>query len=105
MNKIREHFNNTLLPLESDIQVTDPQPGDLVRNLWNKGDIGVVVEKIDENGVKVLWGEFHDPYSGFIGSPKRNFTQIAKEMFPVQTMHLPQGLIFYLDEMFKKEEK
>lgn len=106
MSQIREHLNNTLLPLEGDyLAVINPQPGDMVRYFMAPNSIGVVVEKIDKNGVKVLWNDFHDNFESTFRNPDSlNYTQLAKDIFPVQTM--PQGAIpFYLDNMIKKEEK
>lgn len=47
----------------------EPQVGDMVRNWYQSKQVGLVVEVIDRVQSKVLWGEYHDPYSGLIGEP------------------------------------
>jgi hypothetical protein len=37
-----------------------------VRNWYQSKQVGLVVEVIDKVQSKVLWGEYHDPYSGLI---------------------------------------
>lgn len=48
---------------------------------------------------------FHDNFGSKFRNPgSLNYIQLAKDIFPVQTM--PQGaILFYLDNMIKKEEK
>ena len=69
MSEVREHYNRTLLPLDGipgGKLLQNPQVGDQVRNLYSVDNIGLVVEVLPENRCKVLWGEYHDPYSGLI---------------------------------------
>ena len=72
MSEVREHFNRTLLPLEGipgGKLLENPKVGDQVRNLYSVNNIGLVVEVLPENRCKVLWVEYHDPYSQLIGEP------------------------------------
>ena len=93
--------------------MSDFLPGDLVRifPLTNKpkyhpmsDQLGVVIEVIDRVQSKVLWGEYTDPYSGFIGDAHRNipYSDIGKNLFTVQPMP-PGALPFYLDHMCKDD--
>ena len=68
MSQVKEHNNSTLLSLDNKLN-PEPQVGDMVRNFYQSSQIGVVIEVIDRVQSKVLWGEYHDPYSGFIGEP------------------------------------
>jgi len=68
MSKVKEHNNSTLLSLDNKLN-PEPQVGDMVRNFYKSSQIGVVIEVIDKVQSKVLWGEYHDPYSGLIGEP------------------------------------
>jgi len=68
MSKVKEHNNSTLLSLDNKLN-PEPQVGDMVRNFYKSSQIGVVIEVIDKAHSKVLWGEYHDPYSGLIGEP------------------------------------
>ena len=68
MSKVKEHNNSTLLSLDNKMN-PEPQVGDMVRNFYKSSQIGVVIEVIDRVQSKVLWGEYHDPYSGLIGEP------------------------------------
>ena len=68
MSKVKEHNNSTLLSLDNKLN-PEPQVGDMVRNFYKSSQIGVVIEVIDRVQSKVLWGEYHDPYSGLIGEP------------------------------------
>ena len=72
MSEVREHYNRTLLPLDGipgGNLFENPQVGDQVRNLYSVNNIGLVVEIISQNKCKVLWGEYHDPYSRLVGEP------------------------------------
>ena len=68
MSKVKEHNNSTLLSLDNKLN-PEPQVGDMVRSFYKSSQIGVVIEVIDKVQSKVLWGEYHDPYSGLIGEP------------------------------------
>ena len=68
MSKVKEHNNSTLLSMDNKMN-PEPQVGDLVRNWYQSKQVGLVVEVIDRVQSKVLWGEYHDPYSGLIGEP------------------------------------
>jgi hypothetical protein len=68
MSEVREHYTSTLLSLDNKMN-PEPQVGDQVRNLYSVNNIGLVVEIISQNKCKVLWGEYHDPYSNLIGEP------------------------------------
>ena len=68
MSEVREHYNSTLLSLDNKMN-PEPQVGDQVRNLYSVNNIGLVVEIISQNKCKVLWGEYHDPYSRLVGEP------------------------------------
>jgi hypothetical protein len=68
MSKVKEHNNSTLLSMDNKMN-PEPQVGDMVRNFYKSSQIGVVIEVIDKVQSKVLWGEYHDPYSGLIGEP------------------------------------
>ena len=88
--------------------VVDPQPGDLVRFYLSPESIGMVVEKIGENDVKVLWSNFSNPFENIASAIRRvGMSQIGQKMFTVEPM--PQAaLSFYLDmveERMKKEEE
>lgn len=104
MSQIRIMNTSTLVTLEGKF-CSDPQPGDMIRYYMAPKSLGTVVEKIDKNEVKVLWNDFHDNFESTFRNPDSlNYTQLAKDIFPVQTMS--QGAIpFYLDNMIKKEEK
>ena len=100
MSEVREHNNSTLLSMDNKMN-PEPQVGDMVRNFYQSKQIGVVIEVIDRVQSKVLWGEYTDPYSGFIGAPRNiNYSDIGRKLFTVEPM--PQGAIpFYLDHMCK----
>lgn len=68
MSQVKEHNNSTLLSMDNKMN-PEPQVGDLVRNWYQSKQVGLVVEVIDRVQSKVLWGEYHDPYSGLIGEP------------------------------------
>lgn len=68
MSIIKEHYNSTLLSLDNKMN-PELQVGDQVRNLYSVNNIGLVVEIISQTKCKVLWGEYHDPYSNLIGEP------------------------------------
>lgn len=67
---------------------------------------GIVVEKLNNDEVQVLWAKLSNPFEAFVRPLTRNYTQIAQQMFTVQPMPQSTALPFYLDNMFdKKEEK
>ena len=107
MSEIKEHWNSTLLAMEGKLG-RDLRVGDMVRNFYSHKDVGLVVERIDENNCKVLWGKYVDPWVGYVGGGgggTLNYNQIAHEMVPIQTMELPQGLMFYLDQFGEKKDE
>jgi hypothetical protein len=65
MSQVKEHNNSTLLSMDNKMN-PEPKVGDLVRNWYQSKQVGLVVEVIDKVQSKVLWGEYHDPYSGLI---------------------------------------
>lgn len=68
MSQVKEHNNSSLLSMDNKMN-PEPQVGDMVRNWYQSKQVGLVVEVIDRVQSKVLWGEYHDPYSGLIGEP------------------------------------
>jgi hypothetical protein len=101
-------LNISSLLNDSGQVVVDPQPGDLVRFYLSPESIGMVVEKIGENDVKVLWSNFSNPFENIASTIRRvSMSQIGQKLFTVQPM--PQGALpFYLDmveERMKKGEE
>jgi hypothetical protein len=78
------------------------KPGDMVSFLYS-GAVGLIVEKITDNQVTVLWSE-DIRLNTFMQAGRRiNYSQVARSMFPVDP--LPQGAIeCYLNEAVKGEE-
>ena len=102
MSNIRIMDTRTLVTIEGKF-CFDPQPGDLVRFYLASDSLGMVVEKIDENNTRVLWGNFVNPFDNIVRPITRNYTQIAQQAFTVQPMP-PGALPFYLDHMCKDEK-
>ena len=101
MSEVREHNNSTLLSLDDSKLNPEPQVGDMVRNYYQPNQIGVVIEVIDRVQSKVLWGKYHNPYSGFIGT--LNYSEIGRKLFTVE--QIPSGSIpFYLNYTLKKAQ-
>ena len=78
MREVKQHNNSTLLSMDGKMN-PEPQVGDMVRNFYQSKQIGVVIEVIDRVQSKVLWGEYTDPYSGYIFTP----------YVPLQILKLP----------------
>jgi len=80
------------------------RPGDMVSFLYS-GAVGLIVEKITDNQVAVLWSDLPDiRLNTFMEAGRRiNYSQVARSMFPVDP--LPQGAIeCYLNETVKGEK-
>jgi len=60
VSEIREEFNENLLD-HNKVPIPSPQPGDMVFSYYT-GSPGLVLENLEKNKSKVLWGE----YSQFI---------------------------------------
>lgn len=105
MNEIRTVYTSSLLTLDGKfLDESEWKPGDMVKFLYSDS-IGIIIEKIENNQVNVLWSNFHNPFYNTFGRPGGmiNYAQVARKMFTVQS--LPQGAIpFYLDETTRKGE-
>ena len=101
MSQVKEQYNSTFLSTDGMLNVT-PQIGDMVRNIYNQNNVGVVIELIDNVQSKVLWNDFSSPWESVVRGPlTRNYTQIAKDILQVQPM--PRGAMpFYLDMVEKR---
>jgi hypothetical protein len=104
MSEINVVFITSLVTLDGKLlDEVDWKLGDMVKFLYFNST-GTIVEKISDNQVRVLWGDFYNPFRDTLGRPGGmiNYNQVAKSLFPVEP--LPQGAIpFYLDEMVKVE--
>ena len=106
MSELRKVFITSLVNEEGKLcDETGIQVGDLVKFLYSSST-GVVVEIIDKKTAVVLWSDFRNPFLDTFGVPRDriNYSQLAKQMFPVQPMPLPNGLVFYLDEAEKRAQ-
>ena len=101
MSQVKEQYNSTFLSTDGTLNVT-PQIGDMVRNIYNQTNVGVVIELIDNVQSKVLWNDFSSPWESVVHGPlTRNYTQIAKDILQVQPMP-PSAMPFYLDMVEKR---
>ncbi len=104
MSEIRDMPVSALLTSDGKfIQGESIKVGDLVRWLYSSS-LGTVVEIIDKNNVRVLFGEFSNPFDGILGAPRIPYNNIARTMFPVQQM--PRGALdFYLEKVCEDVDK
>ena len=106
MSEIRDMLVSALLTSDGKlIQGGSIKVGDLVRWLYSSS-LGTVVEIIDKNNVRVLFGEFSNPFDGILGAtrPRIPYDKIAQTMFPVQEM--PSGALeFYLEKVHEDMDK
>lgn len=63
MSQVKEQYNSTFLSTDGTLNVT-PRIGDMVRNIYNQNNVGVVIELIDNVQSKVLWNNFSSPWEG-----------------------------------------
>lgn len=107
MSEIRNMLVSALLTSDGKFidVVENIKVGDLVRWLYSSS-LGTVVEIIDKNNVRVLFGEFSNPFDGILGAtrPRIPYDKIAQTMFPVQQM--PRGALdFYLEKAREDVDK
>lgn len=89
---------NSLVTFEGKF-CCDPRPGDMVRFYLDSRSSGIIVQKISEYQVEVLWSNI--PNNPFASFRAQNYTQIAKQLFTVEPMP-PGALPYYLDEVEKR---
>ena len=103
MSEINIVFISSLLNLDGEsLYHVDWKIGDMVRFLYSSST-GTIVEKICNKSVRVLWGDFYNPFLDTLGRPggRINYDQVARNLFTVEP--LPQGAIpFYLDMVEKR---
>ena len=101
MGEMRNMYVSTLVDVNTSQFIENPQPGDLVRYYMSPNSVGLVIENIDEEQVRVCWGNFYNPFAKLIHqctSSLISAAQIGSIMLPVQSMS--QGaILFYLDEV------
>ncbi len=105
MSEIRKMLVSALLTSDGKFidNLENIKVGDLVRWLYSSS-LGTVVEIIDKNNVRVLFGEFSNPFDGILGAPRIPYNNIARTMFPVQQM--PRGALeFYLEKAREDVDK
>jgi hypothetical protein len=103
MSEINTVFISSLLTLDGKLlDEVDWKIGDMVRFLYSSST-GTIVEKICNKSVRVLWGDFYNPFRDTLGRPGGmiNYDQVARNLFTVEP--LPQGALpFYLDMVEKR---
>ena len=103
MSQVKEQYNSTFLSTDGKLNV-EPRIGDMVRNIYNQNNVGVVIELIDNIQSKVLWNNFSSPWEGVVRGPlTQNYIQIAKDILPVQPM--PPGALPFYPNMVEKRMK
>ena len=105
MSEINTVFISSLLTLDGKLlDEVDWKIGDMVRFLYSSST-GTIVEKICNKSVRVLWGDFYNPFLDTLGRPggRINYDQVARNLFTVEP--LPQGAIPYYLDMVEKRMK
>lgn len=81
MSTVKEHYRGALLSPEG--KATPSRVGQMVRTLYSP-ILGVVVEEIGENLVRVLWPEYSDPFEREIRLHPGAYVKITEDLFPAK---------------------